>query len=341
MAPPVRAPRSHSFAFTYNAEHLPSKDEVRENVEDYVPDVVRYLIVGEETAPTSGRKHFQGYIQFKNSLTNSTARSRLASLGFSGAHVEIAQAGFHDNIEYCRKEDRAALELGAPTGQGTGGGGRPAHKMLAQKIKDREIKTVREAMIEDPVRFTIHATGLQRLIQQLATPRRLDDMPTIVWRFGETGTGKSEWCQTQVDGLGDARECYIYSSGQDGWFDGYTGEKYVVMQELRGHDFKPAVLLQLFDKYQCRIKIKGGFVDVLAHTFWITSPVHPRLLFPNAFKQNEGKADQLKRRITEIWHHRKDQEPVRVHWDWDKDQSEKVVRELNFEDDDNNPFASV
>ena len=337
----MRPPRSHYFCFTYNAARLPTKEAVRGLVEDHVPDVVRYLIIGEETAPSTGRKHYQGYVQFASCVQMTTAKTRLAALGFSGAHVEIARAGHIDNINYCRKEDTDALEVGAPVGQGMGGGGRPAHANLAERIRDREVKTVREAMLADPVRWAVHATGLRQLIERLATPRRLDDMPTIIWRFGDTGTGKSEWCQHQLDSLEDASLCYVYSSGQKGWFDGYEGQPYVIMQELRGHDFLPSVLLQLFDKYQCRIQVKGGFVNVLAHTFWITSPVHPRALFPNAFKQNEGKADQLKRRVTEIWHHRKDKEPVRVNWEWDPNVTEKVVRELNFEDDDNNPFRTV
>lgn len=337
MAPP---PRSRSFCVTYNADTLPSKDTLRDTLEDLIPETVRYFIAGEECAPTTGRHHLQIYLQFNTQKTVSACKTFLSSVGLSRAHVEIARAGHIDNINYCRKEDTDALELGNPIGQGTGGGRREQHANLAQRIRDRDIKTVRDAMLADPIRFSIHASGMTKLIQELATPRRLDDMPTIIWRFGETGTGKSEWCQNQLDSLEDPHLCYTYSSGQDGWFDGYGGQPYVIMQELRAHDFRPSVLLQLFDKYQCRIKIKGGFVDVLAHTFWVTSPVHPRALFPNAFKQNEGKADQLKRRITEIWHHRKDLEPVRVNWDWDKDTTEKRVRSLDFdfEDDDNNPF---
>lgn len=333
MPPPTR---SRNWCGTFNGPRLPTKDELTDAINDYIGDdsTFRYFGVAVEHAGQTGREHLQFYFQVNNPITSSRARSLLSSVGLRNAHVEACRGSVHDNLAYIRKEDPDPLELGNPTSQGSGGGN-PNGNKLAQRIANREIKTVREAMMADPVAFAIHHAGLTKLINALQEPRRLDEMPKVIWRFGGTGTGKSMWCQQQADALGDPTMVYEYSSGQKGWFDDYAGQEYMIIQELRAHDFQVSVLLQLLDQYACRVQVKGGFVQILTHTFWITSPVHPRKLFPNAFQKDEGKADQLKRRITEIWHHEKNKAPVQVDWDWSKDDGSANA----FEDEPTNPFA--
>ena len=58
-----------------------------------------YCIIGDETCPTTGRRHLQGYIEYVNAATLQQMRQRLNN----GAHLEPARGSANANAEYCRK----------------------------------------------------------------------------------------------------------------------------------------------------------------------------------------------------------------------------------------------
>ena len=67
---------------------------------DYLTNrvAVRYIVVGRETAPTTGTMHWQGFVEFQNPATFKQVQGRIPK-----AHIEPAKGSNRQNREYCIK----------------------------------------------------------------------------------------------------------------------------------------------------------------------------------------------------------------------------------------------
>ena len=133
----------------------------------------------------------------------------------------------------------------------------------------------------------------ERSISKLATmvsgKRDSSQAPTVHWLYGETGTGKSRWA---FENFPDA---YRFPCDGSGWWDGYTGQKVVVFDDLRSNSgLSFSVLLKVLDRYPMRVQQKGASTELLATTFVITAPMAPDVMFGACGE----KVDQLLRRIS-------------------------------------------
>jgi len=78
------------------------------------------------------------------------------------------------------------------------------------------------------------------------------------------------------------------------FWDGYRGQKNVVIDEFRG-DINVSHILRWFDRYPVNVECKFGAVTLSATTIWITSNVDPRDWYPDV---NQDTKDALLRRLT-------------------------------------------
>lgn len=105
----------------------------------------------------------------------------------------------------------------------------------------------------------------------LNTPRRRDKS-TVVVLHGPTGTGKTQaaWCM--------APDAHIFSPDSAtsgvGWWDGYTGQPDVIIDDFYG-GLRYSFLLQLLDRYPLRVQSKFGSREFLASRVIFTSNKHP------------------------------------------------------------------
>lgn len=111
-----------------------------------------------------------------------------------------------------------------------------------------------------------------------------------LWIFGETGTGKSQ--QAYKDYHPDT---HYNLPNDNGWWDGYTGQKIVIINEFRG-EIKYSELLELLDWTPKTVKRRGREpVPLLAEQIIITSSLSPEEVYSNlALNDSLG---QLLRRI--------------------------------------------
>ena len=63
------------------------------------------------------------------------------------------------------------------------------------------------------------------------------------------------------------------------WWDGYAGESVVIIWDEPDSDIEFGQLLQLCDRYEHRVEVKGGFVQFIAKLIIFTSNFHPETLF--------------------------------------------------------------
>lgn len=73
-----------------------------------------YWVAGHEIAPTTGRRHIQGYIEFPSGRRLETLIRKTQS---HGIHWEVCRGSQADNIRYCKKEGKWE-ESGEPKEQG-------------------------------------------------------------------------------------------------------------------------------------------------------------------------------------------------------------------------------
>lgn len=92
--------------------------------------------------------------------------------------------------------------------------------------------------------------------------------------WGPTGTGKSRTAWDEA-GVGA-----FPKDPRTKWWDGYTGEENVVVDEFRG-GIDVAHLLRWLDRYPVLVETKGGTIGLRAQSFWFTSNLHPRDWYPD------------------------------------------------------------
>jgi hypothetical protein len=69
-------------------------------------------------------------------------------------------------------------------------------------------------------------------------------------------------------------DAYVWNSSQGAWWDGYQGQKKIILEEFRGQ-MTFGDLLLLLDRYAMRVQIKGGHAQIQAERIVICAPQHP------------------------------------------------------------------
>ncbi len=62
---------------------------------------IRYLIVGEEVCPDTGKAHYQGFIQFKEDIDFKYFKDNISNI----THIEWRKGTVQQNIDYCKKNN--------------------------------------------------------------------------------------------------------------------------------------------------------------------------------------------------------------------------------------------
>jgi len=98
-----------------------------------------------------------------------------------------------------------------------------------------------------------------------------------LWIYGKPGTGKSRWARERAEANG----WKLYAKAQNKWFDGYTGQEMILLDDLDMMGTKLSHLLKIWsDRYPCQGETKGGTVQLNHREFLITSNYHPAELWP-------------------------------------------------------------
>jgi len=240
--------RVRSYVFTWN-----NYDERTEELLESLGGVT-YLCYGREIAPTTGTKHLQGYIRFRDGKSISSVRRKL-----TGAHVEVARS-VDAAIDYCQK-DGDFVERGV----------RPkSDRSRGEDEKARWEETWNNAKAgrieEIPPDIRIRCYNSIKRIEKdhMAKPAHLDS-PCGIWLYGLSGIGKTKAVYDRFPGL--------YSKNASKWWDGYQNEDVVLFD-----DVDPQVgawsgrhLKIWADQYHFIADVKGGSIAIRPKLVIITS----------------------------------------------------------------------
>ena len=207
--------------------------------------------------------HYQGYIEFQNQKRMQTVKNIIGG----NPHVEIRKGTREQARDYCMKED-SRISPPIEFGTWTVPGQRTDLEAIAKEVKKRPISEVAD---EYPGVFIRYHRGLKALKAMYNKEARGNQfiVPKIYIFTGPSGTGKTRKAY-QMDP--DLYKVPIHE-GQTTWFDGYTNQKTILLDEFYG-GIKYSFMLRLFDGYPLDVQVKGGFVRLNHKQIIVTSNKH-------------------------------------------------------------------
>lgn len=245
---------------------------------------VKYIKVGNEIAPETGREHKQGFLQLIKPRKYSWFRKNLKGVDCSPAYSSIKS-----NIKYCEKDGKYET-----FGETSDAGCRTDLDGLYKKMKDGCSSW--ELLDQDASTYIKFHRGLERAKalcdKRLRCQRRLELLNNIFVLKGKAGSGKTRLI---LDMFGD-ENVYILEPKKKNealWFDGYDGEKILLIDEFNGW-IKYPKLLRILDIYKLRLNIKGGHTWAAWTSVFITTNGYGGDWY---FKTSEN----LRRRIKRIY----------------------------------------
>jgi hypothetical protein len=266
-------------------------------------DKVRYLVYQKERCPTTGKLHFQGYIEMKSPVRGTTIQKLFGCKAEKDVPSQLRfflRNGTREQArDYCMKEDTRVEGNSGPWEFGNfddgGQGTRNDIAGLYQMVKD-EKKNI-EIMEANPELYMRTYRALDRvraeIIKKKSESKFRNVDVKIIW--GAPGTGKTRQVYDQ-HGYEKQELFRIHvDEGQPIWWDGYQGEKVLLIDEFYGQ-ISYSKMLEILDGYSVRLPIKGGFTYSLWETVYITSNSAPESWY------SQGLTDALKRRISSIVH---------------------------------------
>lgn len=240
-------------------------------------DSMSYKISEPEIAPTTQQKHFQGFIIWKVKKTLSGCKKIDGE-----AHWEATKGSIEQNIKYCNKEGKATYSGSL---DGCGQGSRSDLLEVSRMLKAGN--NIGKVVDQQTSTFIKYSNGIIKAKYYIDKEKAKEwrEVTTEVY-WGETGTGKTK--KALLD-----KDTYILNAPSNGivWFDGYDGEKTLVLDDFYGW-IKQHELLRICDGHPYHCQIKGAYTWAKWTKVIITSNKEASEWY------KDGLSDAMKRRIT-------------------------------------------
>ena len=278
---------ARSWCFTLNNPKI-TADELVALLE---PLEVRYLVFQLEVGD-SGTPHFQGYVVFKNKKRLSPLTKAILP---SSAHWSVAKAGATKNRDYCTKPPRIGefREFGEFPEKQQGARSDLVEVQSALKAGLTN-KDYCDGHFDLFVRYPNLVSNYN--IAQIE-PREDGCEIACMLIIGPPGTGKSRAASHIASRLGFG-EPYRHDTGK--WFDGYRGERLIILDDFRGSCLSFTDFKRLVDRYALRVQVKGSTCPMAATHFIITSTVEPTAWWKEEVTGGVDNETAITRRITEV-----------------------------------------
>lgn len=252
----------------------------------------RYTVFQLEKAPETGRYHFQGYTELKKPQRPTALIKALKGIG-KAPHVEVALGTPTQCRDYCTKVETRVFGPWENGEFSKGQGHRTdCDKVLEFARQGRPFLEVADALGGAAWRFL---GNYEKALRLLSAP--VDrPQPEVIVLYGDSGTGKTHDAKEICEG-GDY---FIKEAGH--WWDGYTAEKNVILDEFQGGFMQRSHFLRLLDKGRHYVEVKGAMIPMHATRFIITSNFHPRSWYDS---EKFPDFTPFLRRITRIIHYQR------------------------------------
>lgn len=232
----------------------------------------------------NGTPHLQGTITFSRGYRLNQLRKLIP-----GIHWEIALTKDPEN--YCIKGEIIIDSNNSKQGE------RNDLKYASELITKSDLYEVAKEMPTTFIKYYKGLTHYKFIMEKHTLPKNQDIKVHVIW--GPPGCGKTYQCHLYDENLYNVPE-----PTKDGtvWFDGYDGERTILFDDFYGW-IKYHTMLQLLDRYNMKLQVKGGFVNKAWTTVLITSNKPPEEWYPHI-----EDTSALMRRISKVIKLPKDEE---------------------------------
>jgi len=255
-------------------------------IRDYAEKEAKYMCWSQEVAPSTGTPHLQGYVAWDNPRSLDKFKKAISPRLHYGDENGNTNGTAEQNRAYCLGMVEKKGFTHNPTFEEVGEipqqGARTDWRQAVTHLQGGgEIHTV----VEHQPQLLPCIRALERYKQISLRP--LNRNVNVIVLVGASGTGKSKWAYDNYP------ELYSKPDGQ--WYDGYTGQKTLLLDDYYG-DIPYSQLLKVCDRYPLQVPVKGGFIYAQWDTVIITSNKQPEHWYPAedlaAFKRRITRLDR-------------------------------------------------
>lgn len=247
-----------------------------ENPFVYNQEVCQYLGYEREICPKTNKLHWQGFVYLNDKVSVKRINKILMMLHpkekeiYKPVHSESCRGSFLENVKYCSK-DGSFVEFGTKPSQGQ----RVDLLLLRDEIKEgTSVRKIRQA---NPIMYHQYGRTLEKLEDdKLSEKKRCWETKTTgIWLWGPSGCGKSKQAFDMVKNS----SCYEYAN-DDKWWDSYTQQEFVIIDDYRLNTMKFNELIKLVDWTPLVVCRRGKDpIQFLSKKVIITCPYHPDDVF--------------------------------------------------------------
>lgn len=275
---------------------------------------IRYMVYQLETCPSTGKIHVQGYVEFYQQLRMTQVKVKL---GDNALWLDNRKGTRQQARDYCLKDGTPYFDTHYPHWETHGERlpgtdsvelgifrSKQGHRTDLDQVSDliKEEASEIEIFENCPSQYLKYSTGIRRARGLMQNARINTYIPNLSVHviYGDSRAGKT---RAVYDRHGP-HNVYIptYSeSANKFWFDGYDGQKVLLINEFYGQA-RTSVMQQLLDHYRIRCETKGGTCVSAWDTIYITSNVHPREWYKGWESIPQKVEESFINRITTIKH---------------------------------------
>lgn len=270
--------RARNWCWTINNPE--NQDVIKENVRRGVlSGLVRFTVYQPERGE-SGTVHLQGYSEFCKPMRRGGVKDLFDC---PSMHLEVRKGTREQARDYCQKQETTLGDT-VVLGEWVQEKGK---RTDIDNFRDRVVDgaTDKELFMEHPRAFLAYNGALERARLSCGL-REIRDVRVIILS-GVTGAGKSHFAWN-FRGLADT---YKLASKKPLWFDGYSGESVLFIDEFVD-DPEKQVLLEICDKWPYMAPVKGGF----KYAAWTTVIISTNM---DKWGLQQIWGEEMERRITE------------------------------------------
>ncbi len=269
------APSSKNWCFTLNRRAEQDDDQwalvIATTAAAGALGDVGYLIFQVEQGGETAREHLQGYVQLSKRCTLATVKTNILKNG--EVHLESARGSPQSNKDYCSKDEgRVAgpFEFGQINLMQQGR--RTDIEDACALVLAEGMAAVAEQMPSTLVKYHRGLRVYQQLMERKAAATVRDPVSVAVL-VGPTNVGKT-WEAMNLDTPEHTYVLPIQNAGSL-WFDGYEGQRTLVIDDFDVETIPYRTLLRLLDRYRIDVPHKGTYVAGKWHSVIITANHHP------------------------------------------------------------------